>query len=107
MTELKLFGPFTCEPSTGRPLRHGEAIAIGDRGTALLEPLIDADDAVVSKDALGKGARPRLSAAHSTHPRGRSEGFVRENWEAVAILSFAGRLLCFALLGSMFGAALA
>src|SRR5688572_4284642 len=55
------FGPFAFDPKTGALSREGKAIAIGTRGASLLAALLEADGAVVGKDALIEAGWPGLT----------------------------------------------
>src|SRR5688572_20089287 len=46
------FGPFVLDRDSRALLREGDAVAIGQRGLALLEALVDASGATVSKGVL-------------------------------------------------------
>ncbi len=50
--ELLTFGPFVLDPAHGALRREGQPIALGQRGLALLQALLQADGGVVSKATL-------------------------------------------------------
>ena len=52
------FGPFVLDAAHGRLQRNGKSVAVGQRGLALLEALLDADGGVVSKADLMERAWP-------------------------------------------------
>ncbi|MDC9824368.1 winged helix-turn-helix domain-containing protein [Devosia sp. ZB163] len=54
------FGPFTLDPAAGVLQREGEILAVGQRATALLRILIEAEGQPVTKDRLLAEAWPGL-----------------------------------------------
>ncbi len=54
------FGPFMFDHDSAALSREGKPISIGGRGAALLGALLDAEDAVVGKEALIEAAWPGM-----------------------------------------------
>ncbi|MBL0373026.1 winged helix-turn-helix domain-containing protein [Rhizobium sp. KVB221] len=52
------FGQFHLDPASGELKRDGEKVALGQRGTALLKTLLEADGQPIGKDALIEAAWP-------------------------------------------------
>jgi len=52
------FGPFTLDPGAGTLRRGGKAVAVGQRGTALLRALIEAGGQAVAESELMEAAWP-------------------------------------------------
>jgi TolB-like protein len=60
MAKRFAFGPFLLDAARGTLTRDGTALAVGQRGLRILQALLDADGAVVPKDALMALAWPKL-----------------------------------------------
>lgn len=58
------FGEFVLDPGCGL-LRNGRAVALGQRGVALLEALLDARGSIVSKDQLMERVWPGIAVEES------------------------------------------
>ena len=52
------FGPFILDPVRGSLVRDGKAVAVGQRGLALLQALLEADGQIVAKGELMGRAWP-------------------------------------------------
>ena len=61
------FGPFTLDRVRKRLTRDGQAVPISHRGYVVLEALLDADGAPVSKDALMARAWPDMMIEDGNH----------------------------------------
>ena len=61
---LHAFGEFVLDPGCGL-LRNGRAVALGQRGIALLEALLEARGSIVSKDALMERVWPGIAVEES------------------------------------------
>ncbi len=63
--QLHAFGEFVFEPRRGLLRRNGKAVALGQRGLALLEALLEAGGAVVSKTDLMERVWPGTNVEES------------------------------------------
>ncbi|MBB4185761.1 TolB-like protein/Tfp pilus assembly protein PilF [Sinorhizobium terangae] len=65
MESRRAFGQFVLDPARGLLLRHGESVALGQRGLALLEALLDAAGGIVSKTELMERGWPGMVVEES------------------------------------------